>query len=539
MTCTASGQFACDAGESPKPIEWSGACVRWHLSEEGYSKLNFDRIETAMADGFGAWNEPTCAGFVFEFGGLTNDTNVGYVQGGNNANIVLFQERNWTHQSGILALTSVTYAPSDGEIVDADMELNGRDYTFTVVRTGGSIDLQNTVAHEAGHVLGLDHTPVDTATMYATAPEGELAKRDLDTDDINGLCDAYPVGVAQRCAGGASGFFDAGAEPPSLASDGGSCSVAAAPASPALLLLFLIGLGALALRRRVWSALAAVAVLGMAAPASAFVRTMTCVSAGPNACEAGEQPRPIYWPVGCVTYHIQEAGPEDTDNARAFDLIEQSFEAWNAPDCSYLTLINGGFTDEDRVGYNPYTGQEGNANVLLFRDAGWEHGAGIVALTSVTYAPGSGEIADADIEFNGADYRLTTTNDPLRVLIDIGNTTTHEAGHFLGLDHTPVADATMFPTAPSGETEKRSLEQDDIDGVCATYPTSQDPGSNSCLGAAPGFFARPGLGPKDGPPPAEAIGPCSCSLHRSVRWTGAIALAVGVLGTASMRRVRV
>lgn len=526
--------------------------MRWHLHEGGYSKLNFDRIETGVKDGFEVWNEPQCSDFAFDYGGLTNDTNVGYVQGGVNANIVTFREGSWSHQSGILALTSVTYAPSDGEIVDADMELNGKDYTFTVVREGGSIDLHNTVAHEAGHALGLDHSAVQTSTMFATAPEGEVSKRDLDTDDVLGLCDSYGNGLNLRCSGGASGYFDAGAAPPPAASDEGSCSTI----SPSgmlplgLVMLLLLGMARRPQRRETsparerrtrggWLAfwgLVALSASALPQEVQAFERTMTCTSSGANACEAGEVPQPVFWPVGCVTYHINQVGTDDTDNERAFDALEASFATWNEPDCSYLTLINGGFTTEDRVGYNPYTGPEGNANVLVFRNTTWEHGAGIVALTSVTYSPANGEIADADIEFNGEDYRFTTTDDPRRVLIDIANTTTHEAGHFLGLDHSAVPEATMFATAPSGETDKRSLHQDDIDGLCAIYPKQQDPGSNACLGAAPGFFDRPELGPNDGPPPAQALGSCACATPQPARLgvLGAL-LVLGLLGTTLRR----
>src|SRR5205085_10533449 len=57
------------------------------------------------------------------------------------------------------------------------------------------IDVQNTITHEAGHTIGLDHTPDPNATMYATAPEGETSKRVLGTDDIQAICDIYPRGA--------------------------------------------------------------------------------------------------------------------------------------------------------------------------------------------------------------------------------------------------------------------------------------------------------------------------------------------------------
>ena len=52
---------------------------------------------------------------------------------------------------------------------------------------------------------------------------------------------------------------------------------------------------------------------------------------------------------------------------------------------------------------------------------------------------------------------------------------THEVGHYLGLDHSQIQEATMYRSARLGETKKRSLEQDDIDGVCSIYPVSESP----------------------------------------------------------------
>ena len=59
--------------------------------------------------------------------------------------------------------------------------------------------------------------------------------------------------------------------------------------------------------------------------------------------------------------------------------------------------------------------------------------------------------------------------------MDLRNSITHEVGHLIGLDHPPNtprnAESTMFASAPACETKKRSLAQDDIDGICMIYPS--------------------------------------------------------------------
>ena len=52
-------------------------------------------------------------------------------------------------------------------------------------------DIQNTVTHEIGHMVGLGHSDVEKATMYASALDQELKKRDLDADDIQAVCTLY------------------------------------------------------------------------------------------------------------------------------------------------------------------------------------------------------------------------------------------------------------------------------------------------------------------------------------------------------------
>jgi hypothetical protein len=46
----------------------------------------------------------------------------------------------------------------------------------------------------------------------------------------------------------------------------------------------------------------------------------------------------------------------------------------------------------------------------------------------------------------------------------------HEVGHFFGLAHSPGhPEATMWACADAGETMKRDLAEDDVEGICAIY----------------------------------------------------------------------
>src|SRR5207245_5243340 len=127
------------------------------------------------------------------------------------------------HGDSVIATTTTTARSRTGQILDTNTELNdapsstGSKFTFTTVdgppcttplETGCvRIDVQNTVTHEAGHSLALDHSPDPNATMYDSAPSGQTSKRILGTDDITDISTIYPRGAATvTCLGpGSSG----------------------------------------------------------------------------------------------------------------------------------------------------------------------------------------------------------------------------------------------------------------------------------------------------------------------------------------------
>ncbi len=213
-----------------------GTTITWQASAAGNPETG-DSVFTAFERSFATWEAQleSCATVRFTEGPKTQTRAVGYVGKGQDQNILVFREQDcgavvpandacknddscgnkydcWQHGAGALAITTTSYLPDSGKILDADVEFNNPRFTFTTVDAPPCIapvfnqgcvasDVQNTLTHEIGHMLGLAHDPDPASTMYASADPGELKKRTLDPGTAQFVCDVYPPGQPSKQCG--------------------------------------------------------------------------------------------------------------------------------------------------------------------------------------------------------------------------------------------------------------------------------------------------------------------------------------------------
>jgi len=165
-----------------------------------------------------------------------------------------------------------------------------------------------------------------------------------------------------------------------------------------------------------------------------------------------------------VTWEINQDGTADCTGE--FDAIRAGYQTWENVSGSYFTETYLGTTirglSDPTDGYN----------VVSWGDS--EPGGSVIAVCWTWYYTATLEIVECDIEFQN-DIIWSSTGEAGK--FDIQNIATHEFGHtlLLGDLYDPASEhseKTMYGWSSEGETKKRSLHQDDIDGIRHIYPES-------------------------------------------------------------------
>lgn len=220
-------------------LYWESGCVFVTPDSAGTKEIAGDGEFAAITASIDTWNTQTAGCSYMQ---IMEDAPRAVETGRDKVNIIKFRDTTWCrpasgddparcHPQSAAGITTATYVDDssssrDGAIVDADIELNGVDFAISLAGTtlGGESclsELKNTLTHELGHLLGLEHTclaqgdpprvddkgnPVPTcsqamssnnktildATMYNYQECGERSKETLEADDIAAICGIYP-----------------------------------------------------------------------------------------------------------------------------------------------------------------------------------------------------------------------------------------------------------------------------------------------------------------------------------------------------------
>lgn len=242
--------------------------------------------------------------------------------------------------------------------------------------------------------------------------------------------------------------------------------------------------------------------------ALAFCRTSTCTDCPRDpatGCVRGGTP--IAWPDACLSFSMNHAASAAIDLDGATALMLEAFATWERARCdsadsppSFRISHAFGPARCARPEYNPLGG---NANLIVFREDAWPYTSKNyeLAATSLTVHD-DGSIYDADVEINATRSLALPMSEEVQAFRifpgdrafgiipdeqhDLLSIMIHEAGHFLGLDHSREENSVMQAELAPSEV-RTQLTADDVAAICAVYPP--DRAAPACDPTPHGGFA--------------------------------------------------
>jgi hypothetical protein len=202
------------------PTKVAGQSLRWRkgtikvavstsLTQANFNIKNDSEVAEALTRSFQAWEDASDVSFQWTFTDQNNVSAAGVAGDGVSLitiaptaeNAMVFGKEVDTEA----ARTRVFYG-AKGFITEADIVLNPYQL-FSTDGTFGTFDLQATLTHELGHLLGLRHSGVMGSTMSSSFSKNglfgmpDLAMRKLDESDVSGIRELYGAADDDLCCG--------------------------------------------------------------------------------------------------------------------------------------------------------------------------------------------------------------------------------------------------------------------------------------------------------------------------------------------------
>jgi len=186
----------------------SGQKIRWHYGQKFFlagnstnqGNLSAESLWKAVIDGLNQWNRATQGMFTFDYWQGTDhkiyETKLS--QGGLNSIFYASNSREKTDPN-VIGFTQVWFNSETGDMMEADIMLNDRDYVLTdspldtsshrLVNSRPRVYLNNVVTHELGHAIGLSHSSsINSSMLYVEFSE----QNKLGCDDWAAAKHLYP-----------------------------------------------------------------------------------------------------------------------------------------------------------------------------------------------------------------------------------------------------------------------------------------------------------------------------------------------------------
>jgi hypothetical protein len=168
------------------------------------------------------------------------------------------------------------------------------------------------------------------------------------------------------------------------------------------------------------------------------------------------------WPQPSVPYYINPTNLDLPPSAIA-PAIRAGADAWPVQSGASFAFTFAGFSSQT-------TNTNDGINLVMFRNAS----SGSALATTYSWFSGT-RIIDTDIVFWDAGFQFFTGSSGCSGGFYIEDVATHEFGHALGLGHSTVAGATMYPSISTCSQQSRVLDPDDIAAVLSLYPPTAMP----------------------------------------------------------------